>query len=160
MCGGHWLALVLRRGGIGACWRPGGGAEAGDGSIPAALMKEEGGQGSPKPLPPASLTLRMPSPFFLPLYPEWCLRKAAWGRSQAHSCVCLSLQDDPEVEKRDPQELVGKFPGSSGHVSEPCRGLRARPLCCDPGLSSSLSGPLAFPTCPGETPRTILLWKS
>lgn len=28
------------------------------------------------------------------------------------------LQDNPEVEKRDPQELVGKYP--RGPISEPC----------------------------------------
>lgn len=93
-------------------------------------------------------------------------RGTAGQESRAYLPVFVSLlQDNPEVEKRDPQELVGKYP--RGSLGGRCLSLaqselasrHARACHCMGLLSASakaavllralsscaLSGPLAFP---------------
>lgn len=80
------------------------------------------------------------------------------------------LQDNPEVEKRDPQELVGEYPGvegTRGQVSEPhpepagfqprrwllSAAAEAAAQLLSLSLDSNSQGLWHFLRCLGETPR-------
>ena len=93
------------------------------------------------------------------------VRRVTLGREPHTYCLCfpLSLQDNPEVEKRDPQELVGEYPGVEGARGRSLSLTQSQvaSLCFHRGSSSAMNlsldsdsqGLWHFLRRLGETPR-------
>ena len=98
------------------------------------------------------------------------VRRVTLGREPHTYCLCFpfSLQDNPEVEKRDPQELVGEYPGVEGARGRSLSLTQSQvaSLCFHRGSSSAMNlsldsdsqGLWHFLRRLGETPREQFFW--
>lgn len=153
--GDRWLVFALLS--LGGCWP----------LLKATRQRLKWATGSSQEAPKHRLTLRVPRRAFPPFFclPQVSLMLSVegnWGRS-ASLLPCISapvLQDNPEAEKRDPQELVGKYWGASRASSEPrpeqLASGHAGPTCL-PHLSRGL---WHFLRCLGKTPRKQFFFDS